>query len=208
VISVQLDLRKALDIPAAYNLFQKLTRTREYRRKFMERVPIPAGGTVLEIGCGPGTNYEFLPADKRIQYVGCDSDSSYIAHASSTYTNGARFFDTPVGGLRSLGVGPFDTALAWGLLHHISDAQVRTLAEEVDELLAPGGTFCTFDPCFTEEQGLIARVLTACDRGRYVRYPEHYAMLLGERFPKIQLEKWPPGTVLPFSVTVIIASRG
>lgn len=110
--------------------------------------------------------------------------------------------------MRSLGVGPFDTALAWGLLHHISDAQVRTLADEVDELLVPGGTFCTFDPCFTEEQGLIARLLTASDRGRYVRYPEHYVALLNERFSKIQMEKWPPGTVLPFSVTVVIASKG
>ena len=202
-----MDLRKILDIPAAYDFFQRVTRTREYRRKFMQFVPIPPGGNVLEIGCGPGTNVEYLPQDKSIRYVGCDSDSAYITHARSRYTDGAQFFDTPVGGLRSLGVGPFDTALAWGLLHHISDAQVRTLAEEVDDLLVPGGKFCTFDPCFTTEQGLIARVLTACDRGRYIRYPEHYSALLGERFSEIETQSWPPGTVLPFSVTVIVASK-
>jgi cyclopropane fatty-acyl-phospholipid synthase-like methyltransferase len=203
----RLDLRKILEIPAVYDVFQRFTRTREYRQKFMEYVPIPEGGKVLEIGCGPGTNVEFLPKDRNVDYVGCDSDATYIAHARAHYTERAQFFDTPVGGLRTLGMGPFDTALAWGLLHHISDAQVRTLAEEVDELLVPGGRFCTFDPCFTSEQSLIARVLTACDRGRYVRYAEHYASLLSERFPSIELQSWPPGTVLPFSVAIVVASK-
>ncbi|HEV3153089.1 MAG TPA: class I SAM-dependent methyltransferase [Candidatus Baltobacteraceae bacterium] len=206
-MKARLDLRRVLDIPVAYDFFQRITRTREYRRKFMEFVPVPNGGSVLEIGCGPGTNYEYLPQGREIRYVGCDSDSGYIAHARSRYRNGAQFFDTPVGGLRSLGVGPFDVALAWGLLHHISDAQVRTLAEELDELIVPAGKFCTFDPCFTSDQSLLARVLTACDRGRYVRYPEHYAALLAERFPRIELQTWPPGTVLPFSVAVIVAAK-
>jgi SAM-dependent methyltransferase len=201
------DLRKALEIPAAYNLFQKLTRTREYRRKFMERVPIPVNGRVLEVGCGPGTNVEFLPADKNVSFVGCDADARYIDHAKAAYGQRADFYNAPVGSLSALHLQPFTTAVAWGLLHHISDAQVLTLADEVAALLDSGGTFCTFDPCFTEKQGLLARVLTACDRGRYVRYPEHYVSLLGRRFTKTELDIWPPGTVLPFSVAVVIARK-
>jgi len=204
---MQLDLRKTLEFPVVYNTFQKLTRTREYRRRFMERVPLRPGSRVLEVGCGPGTNVEFLPQDKNIEFVGCDADAGYITHATAAYGDKAQFYNKAVGGLRALNLKPFDTALAWGLLHHIDDADVRTLADEVDEVLESGGSFCTFDPCFTSTQGLVARVLTACDRGRYVRYPEHYVDLLSRRFPKTTLDIWPPGTVLPYSVAVVIATK-
>lgn len=208
-MGMRFDLRRALEIPAVYNVFQKMTRTREYRQRFMERVPIAPGARVLEVGCGPGTNVEFLPQGRGVQFVGCDADGRYIAHAQQKYGNGsASFYAMPVGGLRTLGFDRFDTVLAWGLLHHISDADLRTLADEVDQLLESGGTFCTFDPCFTDRQTLVERVLTACDRGRYVRYPEHYAALLGTRFANVTLDVWPPGTILPYSVTVCIATKG
>ena len=137
---MSLDLRRTLDNPAVYNLFQKMSRTREYRQRFMERVPIKANDRVLEVGCGPGTNVEFLPAGKGVAFVGCDADSRYITHAKATYGERAEFYNTPVGDLRPLGLKPFNTALAWGLLHHIDDRQVRTLAGEIDELLEPGSS--------------------------------------------------------------------
>ena len=159
-----LDPRRILGVPAVYNTFQKLTRTREYRRRFMEGVPVGPGSRVLEVGCGPGTNFEFLAPRPDVRYVGCDSDTIYIAHARQRFGDRAEFIAAPVGELRALGQRRFNTALAWGLLHHIRDADVRTLAAEIADLLEPGGSFCTFDPCFTERQPLVERLLTASER--------------------------------------------
>ena len=206
-MKLSLDPRKILETPGVYNAFQRLTRTREYRRRFMEGVPLPAGARVLEVGCGPGTNFQFLPERKDVRYVGCDLDAQYIAHAKSRYGDRAEFFAAPVGALQTLGPKRFDTVIAWGLLHHLKDHEVRTLADEVAGLLEPGGSFCTFDPCFTYEQPLVERLLTACDRGRFVRYPEQYVALLDRRFSEVREEVWPPGTILRFSVAVLNAVK-
>ena len=60
-MKLSLDPRKILETPGVYNAFQRLTRTREYRRRFMEGVPLPAGARVLAAGlvlhAGHGLTY-------------------------------------------------------------------------------------------------------------------------------------------------------
>jgi SAM-dependent methyltransferase len=79
-----LDPRKILEVPWVYNLFQRAVGTHKGRRLFIEQYITPfAGGRVLEVGCGPGTNLQWWPDD--VEYVGCDLSEKYIAHAKQRY---------------------------------------------------------------------------------------------------------------------------
>lgn len=202
------DPRKILELPPVYNFFQKAVGADKVRRHFIEEYVVPlAGGRVLEVGCGPGTNCEWFP--ENIEYVGCDIDEKYIAYAKQQYGSRAEFYATPVGKLGELGLKPFNAVIAVAVLHHLSDSEVHTLCDEVAELLKPGGLFVTVDPCFTAEQSRFERYITSCDRGRFVRFPEQYQVLLKKRFPQVRSEmKRGKLLLIPDTGVIMIAVNG
>lgn len=201
------DVRRVLEIPLVYSLFQKVVGGENSRRKFLQThvIPLANGGRLLEIGCGPGNNLADLP--ENIQYVGCDLNERYIAYAQKKYGERGQFFASPVGKLADLSLGKFDVVMAVALLHHLSDAQIATLCKEVSELLKPGGSFITGDPCFTSEQSRIERYITSCDRGEYVRFPEQYKAIFAREFPQVRQHVNPANMLIPcMAVTMIAAS--
>lgn len=179
------DPRKALELPSFYNFFQWAVRADKSRRKFVQEHIAPLGKTrVLEVGCGTGTNCGWMPTE--VEFVGCDLNKAYIEYAQKRYGNRAEFYATPVGQLASLQLKPFKVIIALALLHHLNDAEVLTLCDEVKPLLEPGGMLMTGDPCFLREQGRLERFVTSCDRGKHLRYPEQYRDLLAQRFPVVE----------------------
>jgi SAM-dependent methyltransferase len=183
------DPRKFLESSAVYNFFQKAVGAHKPRQRFFADHVAPLGkARVLDVGCGPGTNCSWMPPG--IEYVGCDLSESYIAHARARYGSRGEFFAAPVGEVAKLGLKPFDAVIAVTILHHLSDAQVLTLCDEVRQLLVPGGVFITGDPCFAVGQSRLEHFITSCDRGRYMRYPEQYRALLLQRFPVVDEDVW------------------
>ena len=63
------------------------------------------------------------------------------------------------------------------------------------------------DPCFDPNQHSIARVLMALDRGKYVRHPEGYEHLIGERFLLSRRELWPDVYRFPYTHFVTESTR-
>jgi SAM-dependent methyltransferase len=191
------DPRKVLEYPPIYNLFQKAVGADKPRRAFIAKHIAPLGrARVLEVGCGPATNCAWMP--REIEYVGCDQDEKYIAYARQQYGDRAEFYAAPVGQLQELGLKPFKAVIALALLHHLSDAQVLALCDEVLPLLEPGGTLMTGDPCFVVGMKRLERFITSRDRGRYVRYPEQYRDLLARRFRCVDMEVGQSrGTLIP-----------
>jgi SAM-dependent methyltransferase len=200
------DPRKALEYPPIYNLFQRAVGADKPRRAFIAEHIAPLGrARVLEIGCGPATNCAWMPQD--IEYVGCDHNEAYIAYARNRYGNRAEFFSVPVGQLRDLGLKPFNAVIALALLHHLTDAEVLTLCDEVLPLLGKSGSLITGDPCFVTGMKRLERFITSCDRGQYVRYPEQYRELLASRFPIVDMEvRRSRGMAIPNTGVVIKAS--
>jgi SAM-dependent methyltransferase len=207
VNAARFDPRRLLEVPSVYNAFQKLFRADVARRRFAAEYLTPfVGGRVLEVGCGPGTNCEWMP--KGIEYVGCDVNERYVAYARKRYSGLAEFHAAPVGKLSSLGLRPFRAVFAIALLHHISDEEILTLCDEVFGLLEKGGVFITGDPCYVDGQSRLERFVTSCDRGKFVRHPEEYRRLLAQRFAEVTARTATSATLIPQSGVALTAVKG
>lgn len=202
-----LDPRRFLEFPPVYNFFQGIVGANEFRRQFMNTHVIPrvSGGRLLEIGCGPGTMCRYVP--ENVSYIGCDVSARYIEYAQKQFAGRGQFFATPVGHLATLEVEQFDVIIALGLLHHLNDGEIITLCDEVLGLLRPGGSFITGDPCITQEQSRIGRFIAACDRGKYIRFPEQYRAIIEQRFTQVRQEVKPAGTYFPAMSATMIATN-
>jgi cyclopropane fatty-acyl-phospholipid synthase-like methyltransferase len=134
---------------------------------------------VLDVGCGDG---DIRPLLGDVDYTGVDLNTDYLRVASASADERTRFVHADVSALGGLGLGPFDCAIAVGLLHHLSDSECDSLLAAVHDTLAPGGRLVTIDPVFTPDQRTTARVLAALDRGRHVREVSGYTRLIDQQF--------------------------
>lgn len=196
-----------LRFPLLYKLFQDVIGANAFRRRVIEEFsPCRPTTRVLEVGCGPGTNVEFLPDG--VEYIGCDLSADYIAFARKRYSARGRFVHADVSQLPSLQIKGFDYVWAIALLHHLDDRQVHQLCLDAKEVLAPGGVFITADPCYSADQPAIERWITSKDRGRFVRTPDQYARLLERVFPGPDAFKVRGSLLAPHSTCVVRAVRG
>lgn len=176
-------LRRFLAVPFVYDLFEHLVGV-TFERKFWIREylkPFP-GARILDIGCGTAALLEHLPGD--VEYTGFDLSQAYIDAARKRYGARGRFlcagveaWETTVGP-----VGGYDIVMAFGVLHHLDDDQVRGVLKGVRGALRPGGRFVTLDPAYVPGQTALSRFVISRDRGQNVRPAESYAALAREIF--------------------------
>jgi 2-polyprenyl-3-methyl-5-hydroxy-6-metoxy-1,4-benzoquinol methylase len=203
----KLDPRDLLRRPVVYKIFQSVVGANASRRMFFEEYIAPlAGSRVLEVGCGPGANCRWVPTT--VDYVGTDISPEYVGHAQHAYGARAEFHTCAIGELATLNLGKFAAVIALNLLHHLSDVQVFDLCDEVTELLDEGGSLITADPCLTVEQSKLERKITLLDRGNFVRSPERYADLIGQRFDHTAVRVGPGHARIPSTGTTMIAWNG
>lgn len=133
--------------------------------RLIQFADLPAGGRILDAGCGPGLVAEaLLRAGYRV--AGIDLSAEMIARAR---TRCASFGDRAVFEQKSLFdpllVGPFDGAISRFVVHHTPDA--GAFLRRQAELLRPGGVLVlcdhTTDPN-PERAGWHQRIEVARDR--------------------------------------------
>lgn len=180
-------LRAALSLPSVYDFVQNLVGARRARielvRDYLRPQPCQ---TLVDVGCGTGEMLDALPGD--IRYIGFDLSPRYIDSARQRYGARARFECMDVAQAATLDVGNADLALAFGLLRHLEDDEVRALLGVLCGLLAPGGRVITIDPTLTLGQHPIAAFVARRDRGRNVRSPEGYRALAEGVFEHVEAE--------------------
>jgi SAM-dependent methyltransferase len=110
------------------------------RAAFREEVLrlIPPGASVLEIGCGPGTDARALAEGRR--YTGIDLSSVQLAHARRAVPDGT-FLHQDILDSR-LPTASFDAVVALYSLVHIPAARTSELFERMATWLRPDGLFC------------------------------------------------------------------
>ena len=136
----------------------------------------------MDLGCGTGAILEFLP---RLEYHGIDSNPRYLESAGRKYGSRGAFVRADLGDARWPVNGPFDRALAAGLLHHLPDAEALRVLEQARALLKRGGTLVSIDGCYEDGQSPVARALLSMDRGRFVRRQAEYEALARRVFKRL-----------------------
>lgn len=113
----------------------------EVRRWFLGEVlaTLGQGSTVLEVGCGPGTDAGELSAGRR--YVGVDLSSVQLSIARQLVPDAAFV----VGDFTSMAFRPasFDGIVAFYVFNHVPQEELVPTFERTFEWLRPGGCLMT-----------------------------------------------------------------
>src|SRR5690606_117315 len=168
-----------LSHPLIYDTFQSLLGGAAARRRIAdEYIGARSGDRVVDIGCGTGNMLSVLPAG--VRYHGYDLSTAYIKAARRKHGASPNwsFHCADVTVLEDRELPTFDIAIAFGLLHHLDDAQATALLQSLHRYLPPGGRVVTMDNAFVDGQQPVARELIRHDRGCNVRSPDGYLALV------------------------------
>jgi SAM-dependent methyltransferase len=179
------DLRALLQLPWAYRLFGRLIGEVHIRQEFVREYVHPrVADRILDIGCGPATILDYLPA---VDYVGFDMSAAYIASAVEHYGTRGAFKNKRLGRDEIKELGLFDIVLAQGVLHHLDDAEASLLLRLAHDSLKPGCRLVTFDGCYKDRQSVMTRFLLRHDRGHFVRTEQEYHRLVSTVFQAVKV---------------------
>ncbi len=141
--------------------------------------------SILDIGCGPGTNTSYF---KNIpSYLGIDINADYITFASNKHQRSFQVAD--ITKIDANELGTFDFILLNSFLHHINDSDTAALLEILQKHLSPGGRIHVIDMILPEQRNL-ANLLARLDRGDYPRLFEHWLKLLEKNYCTSHCEKF------------------
>ncbi len=132
---------------------------------------------ILDVACGPGAFSDLFPEES---YTGIDLNPKYIQYARDNYegeftVQDARALDFPD--------GTFDEVLVYGLLHHLSDEDVRSVLGGIERVLRPGGRALIIEDIPTESRlNFVGHLLHWAENGHYIRSADEYRALLSRFF--------------------------
>ncbi len=176
------DPRALLGIASVYSAFRGSV-ARNASQVLVEDFICPKPGIrILDIGCGPADILEYLP---EVEYHGFDLSSKYIRSAQKRFGSRGNFWCKKVNDAAFDELGEFDVVIATGVVHHLDDAEARSLFELARRGLKPAGRLITFDGCFITGQGFLARTFLKMDRGQFVRNKVQYESLAQSVFPYV-----------------------
>ncbi len=98
---------------------------------------IASGVKVLELGSGPGTDWQLL--NQSFKTTGSDLSNEFLAHLKKTYPDGeflhldAVTIDTQY---------KFDAIYSNKVLHHLNDTELKKSILRQSQILQPGGVVC------------------------------------------------------------------
>ncbi len=121
--------------------------SRQLAPRFVAWARLPAGGSVLDVGCGTGSLSAALAASGMRRVLGIDRSSGYVAHATAAVGNGSDVVVFQVGDAMALpgGDGEFDAAASCLVLNFVPDPPAAVA--EMGRVVRPGGVVaaCVWD---------------------------------------------------------------
>ncbi|MFK7847935.1 MAG: class I SAM-dependent methyltransferase [Rhodothermales bacterium] len=167
-------LYRLITHPKFYSDFQDILGANQSRQRIKDLYfPDLTGQAVLEVGCGPATGVPFMKSCE--SYLGLDWNATHIGAARSLFPDPKYQFEVAnVADPNAMAGRTFDRAFAFGLLHHLDDAEAISLLSGIARVLRPNGTLLVGEPIFHQNQHPFARFMKHCDSGRNIRTREGY----------------------------------
>ena len=201
----RVELRRMLELPRVFDVYQRLIGGPDSKRRFVEEFVRPrAGDRVLDIGCGTGALCEYIPDG--VSYVGVDVDETYVEAARARFGERGEFVCSPIERYRPRDGELFDIAFAFGVFHHLDDAQVQAALDVARTALKEGGRLVLSEPCRTPQDGRFETFLKDRDRGRFIRTRDGYARLVGRTFRNVDARLVERSYRIPFTVVIVEAT--
>lgn len=152
---------------------------RELRAHMVKRIlsatGAEKGSRVLSLGCGIGDT-ELLLARQVGSIVGVDLSPAAIRQAREDAgragATNVEFLEASAAAA-GLGDSSFDAVIGIFFLHHLPDAELRTMAERIRGWLKPGGVFYGVDPSRYRLSGALGALLVPHLMRRYQTPDEH-----------------------------------
>src|SRR5688500_12238875 len=183
--------------PTLWNLFRRILEfnfmeeKRVINRELMPLVDRDklSGRTprLLDLGCGTG---ELAPIFIKAgyNYAGIDIEPERIEYARKTYRQGE--FHVMDASHLKYPDGYFDQILVTGVLHHLSDHDVREIVREMRRVLRPDGRALVMeDIALRGSLNLLGALVHLADAGAFIRRPKQYVELF---VPALELKKTYP----------------
>jgi SAM-dependent methyltransferase len=194
-------LKRALTFSSVYTLFQRLVGGDARRWIAQNFWRLEGGEKVVDMGCGPGDAFEFMP--HAVEYWGFDISEEYIGAARLKHPS-ANFIAGPVSDLagdpRLRGA---DLVLSNGLLHHLSDDEALEALRLAKGVLKEGGRLVCLEAARLERQGRLSRWVVSRDRGQFVRTERQWKALVGQVFDSYSTDILTGLTRIPYTHIVI-----
>lgn len=175
-----------LESPAVYGLWQAPFAKQKFA-PVVRTHDLSGVRRVLDVGCGPGTNRDYL---NHTDYIGLDINPRYTRRAR--VRTGGSYIVADVDNLPLANEASFDFILVNSLLHHIPTPQVNQLLERLSGLLTATGTIHVLDLVLPSRAGA-ARLLAKWDRGDYPRPWADWERLLSRSFEPMVFERYSIG---------------
>ena len=160
-----------MGISLPYRIFQR-THANIKLTPILKTGAIEKAVRVLDLGCGPGTNFSYFQGKT---YLGLDLNKHYIEYAQSCYDGSFKVEDITLH--PSLNEAPFDFILINSVLHHLTDDEVNKTITFAKDNLSLDGRIHILEP-LTPESGFVARMLAKLDRGSYFRTELEWSSLI------------------------------
>jgi 2-polyprenyl-3-methyl-5-hydroxy-6-metoxy-1,4-benzoquinol methylase len=167
-------IHRLLENPEFYELVQKMFAHKPTKIKWDKALGSCTSKTVLDLGCGTG---KLAPELKAGHYIGIDISPACIEVAKADYGDHGEFYCLSVDDLQTLAPQNIDVILMLGVLHHLSDSQVRSLFILLSRALSDDGFILTLDPELRGHFNL-SNLLVSFDRGMHVRDQTGYMSLV------------------------------
>jgi SAM-dependent methyltransferase len=202
---VKIDLRqRVLGLPRGYELFQRLVGAPRSKEYFVEQhVRAKPGDRVLDLGSGTGAMLYFLPGG--VRYTGVEIDPGYVERATEAFKGRGEFVCADITAYQP--TSEFDLVIAYGVLHHLDDAQVLAAIDVAHRALRPGGRALFDEPCRREGQGRLEQIIMDRDRGAHIRAIADYVGLVSNRFAEVSTDLDTNHYRIPYSSIIIEATR-
>jgi SAM-dependent methyltransferase len=181
-------LRALLETPLVYRAAMWLLRNEAMTQWFVSDVlALQPGQKIIDLGCGTGDNLpERFPS---VEYIGLDIRGAYIEAAQKRHPERGTFI---AGNADEWARDPrtknADVVLAYGVLHHVDDAEALRLLSFAKSALKPSGRFVWYEPCLLAWQGRWSRWTMGLDRGQGIHTERAWRGLIAQVFPNPETE--------------------